>query len=59
VLALRRLGTEKGYDLVAFTRSNLIFVRSGLVTPIRPSQVIRPIKVKRPDPQKRSWESYP
>lgn len=59
VLALRRLGTEKGYDLAAFTRSNLIFVRAGLVPSIRASQVSRPIKVKRPDPAKRAWVSYP
>lgn len=58
VLALTRLGAEKGYDLVASTRSNLIFVRAGLVPAIRPSQVKRPAKVKRFDPAERKWERY-
>lgn len=58
VLALRRLGTEKGYDLVASTRSNLIFVQAGLLPAIRPSQVRRTSKFKRPDPAKRKWMIY-
>jgi hypothetical protein len=58
VLALTRLGAEKGYDLVASTRSNLIFVQAGLVESIRPSRVRRTAKYKRPDPAKRPWEVY-
>ena len=52
------VGTAKGYDLVASTRSNLIFVRAGLMPALRPSQVTRSIKRKRPDPQKREWLIY-
>jgi hypothetical protein len=58
VLALTRLGTRKGYDLVASTRSNLIFVQAGLLPAINPSDVRRPSKNKRPDPENRKWESY-
>lgn len=59
VLALTRLGTEKGYDLVAATKSNLVFVRAGLEPAIRPSQVKRRSKGKRPDPLQRKWAAYP
>jgi hypothetical protein len=58
VLALHRLGTEKGYDLVASTKSNLVFVRAGLLPAIRPSQVKRQSKGKRRDPQRRKWDVY-
>jgi hypothetical protein len=58
VLALTRLGARKGYDLVASTRSNLIFVQAGLLPAINPSDVRRPSKNKRPDPENRKWESY-
>lgn len=58
VLALTRLATQKGYDLIASTRSNLIFVEAGLLTPIRPWRVRRPGKVKRPDPANRKWMVY-
>lgn len=58
VLALTRLGAEKGYDLICGTRSNLIFVQTGLIDPIRPSKVRRTAKFKRPDPAKRKWETY-
>lgn len=58
VLALQRVGTEKGYDLVASTRSNLIFVRAGLMPAIRAVDVHRPLKMKRTDPLKRKWKVY-
>lgn len=58
VLALTRLGAEKGYDLVASTRSNLIFVVTGLLPAMRPSRVRRPSKVKRVDPSQRKWVIY-
>lgn len=58
VLALTRLGNAKGYDLIASTRSNLIFVEAGLLPAIKPSQVRRPSKVKRSDPAKRKWLRY-
>lgn len=58
VLALTRLGAQKGYDLIAATRSNLIFVQAGLMAPIRPSKVRRTAKFKRPDTAKRQWEVY-
>lgn len=58
VLALTRLGREKGYDLVAYTRSNLIFVQAGLLPAIRPSRVKRGIKLKRDDPAARKWMEY-
>lgn len=57
-LALYRLGTTKGYDLVASTRSNLIFVRAGLMKAIGPSRVRRPLTFKRPDPAQRKWMLY-
>ena len=57
-LALTRLGRRKGYDLVARTRANLIFVRAGLLEPMRPSQMPQKIRSKRPDPLKRKWERY-
>lgn len=58
VLALCRLGAQKGYDLVASTKSNLIFVQAGLLPAIRPSRVRRTSKFKRPDPAKRAWVIY-
>jgi hypothetical protein len=58
VLALCRLGAKKGYDLVASTRSNLIFVQAGLLPAINPSEVRRPTKNKRLDPQGRKWVLY-
>jgi hypothetical protein len=58
VLALTRVGTEKGYDLVTSTKSNLIFVESGLQPAIRPWEVRRPLKMKRTDPAKRKWAIY-
>lgn len=58
VLALSRVGKEKGYDLIVGTRSNLIFVKAGLMDPIRPSMVRRTSKHKRPDPAGRKWERY-
>jgi hypothetical protein len=58
VLALTRLGARKGYDLVASTRSNLIFVQAGLLPAINPSEVRRPTKNKRLDPQGRKWVMY-
>jgi hypothetical protein len=58
VLALCQVGAEKGYDLVASTRSNLIFVLAGLLPAIRPSQVKRPSKNKRIDPSNRKWQVY-
>jgi hypothetical protein len=58
-LALTRVGLEKGYDLVSWTRSNLIFVRKGLQPSIKPSAVNRPIKRKRLDPEHRKWAAYP
>lgn len=57
-LALVRLGREKGYGLVASTRSNLIFVRAGLVPAIGVSGVRRPLSFKRADPADRKWEIY-
>lgn len=57
-LALTRLGTEKGYDLVGSTRSNLIFVLSGLMPAKRVSRVKRPSKIKRTDPAERKWVAY-
>lgn len=58
VLALRQVGTSKGYDLVDSTRSNLVFVRAGLLPAIRPVDVHRPLKLKRRDPAKRKWQVY-
>jgi hypothetical protein len=58
VLALTRLGAKKGYDLVAATKSNLIFVRAGLMPAIVPAQVRRRPTSKRPDPQMRTWTNY-
>jgi hypothetical protein len=58
VLALTRVGTEKGYDLVTSTKSNLIFVESGLQPAIRPWEVRRPLKMKRTDPARRKWAIY-
>lgn len=57
VLALRRLGRQKGYDLVAATRSNLIFAQEGLLEPMA-RRVRRVSKFKRPDPLDRKWEVY-
>lgn len=57
-LALRRLGVEKGYDLVASTRSNLIFVRAGRLPAIGLAHVRRPHTFKRDDPAQRKWEIY-
>ncbi len=58
VLALCRLGKEKGYHLVAYTRSNLIFVLSGLVGRIFPHDVHRRKKRKRVDDLNRPWVEY-
>lgn len=58
VLALCQVGVEKGYDLVASTKSNLIFVLAGLLPAMRPSKVRRPLKVKRVDPAERKWVVY-
>lgn len=58
VLALTRLGVQKGYQLICATRSNLIFAQAGLLEPMRPSKVRRTGKRKRPDPAKRTWEIY-
>jgi len=57
-LALTRLGVVKGYDLVASTRSNLIFVLAGWYPALKPSQIPRASKTKRPDPLHRKWELY-
>jgi len=57
-LALTHLGRRKGYDLIASTRSNLIFVRAGLLEPMKPSQIPKASKTKRPDPLNRKWELY-
>lgn len=58
VLALTRLAHEKGYDRIASTRSNLIFVQAGLVAPMRSWRVRRTSKFKRPDPANREWVVY-
>lgn len=58
VLALCTVGAEKGYDLVASTRSNLVFAQQGLMSAISPYSVERRKKLKRPDPQRRKWETY-
>lgn len=59
VQALCRLATEKGYDLVAATKSNLCFVLAGLYPKtLTPRQVRRPDKIKRPDPEQRKWMIY-
>lgn len=58
VLALCTLGQKKGYDLAAYTRANLIFVRKGLVSPLSPDSVERTKKMKRADPLGRKWVAY-
>jgi hypothetical protein len=59
IQALCRLAEQKGYELVASTRSNLVFVLAGLYPKtMKPSQVRRPSKIKRPDPQHRKWVAY-
>lgn len=62
VLALWRLGREKGYRLVRYTRSNLVFVLDklrGAPRAIRPGDVRRVHRGKRADPLRRKWEVYP
>lgn len=58
VAALKRLGKQKGYSLVAGTRSNLIFAPHGLI-PVMDSEAI-PMgrKVKPPDESGRKWVAY-
>lgn len=58
VLALCRLGAKKGYDLVASTKANLIFVRAGLLPAIAPESVVLRVKRKPADPQRRKWVAY-
>lgn len=58
VLALTRLGARKGYDLVAYTRSNLVFVQRGLLPRLEPADVPRTKRQKRVDPLHRQWEAY-
>jgi hypothetical protein len=57
--ALVRLGKEKGYTLAAVTRSNLIFVRAGLMSVLPISSVPDSRKVKPVDPAERKWVAYP
>lgn len=59
VKALEALATEKGYALVAGTRSNLIFVRKGLMPAPMPVSIKWPQTFKRPDPSRRKWVAYP
>lgn len=58
VRALWRLGQEKGYDLVASTASNLIFVRAGLLPSLAPARVACSSRRKRRD-RERAWVAYP
>ncbi len=57
-LALTRLGRKKGYDLVASTKPNLIFVLKGLQPAIKVSDVLCPLKMKQKDPEQRKWMVY-
>ncbi len=60
VLALCRLGRRKGYTLHSYTKSNLIFVQSGLqLRRMHHSNVAVPRRTKRPDPLNREWAVYP
>jgi hypothetical protein len=56
--ALTLLGAQKGYDLVAATRSNLIFAPHGTLPPLDVTTIPPSRKVKRPDPAERKWEIY-
>ena len=58
VLALTRLAERKGYTLAASTRSNLFFVKAGLVPALDPADVPRRKKQKRQDPACRRWVEY-
>jgi len=58
VLALTRLGTRKGYDLAASTRSNLVFAQRGLMPAMDPVDVPRTKRQKRVDPLLRPWVEY-
>lgn len=59
VMALYKLARRKGYRLVTFTRSNLIFVRKPLVhAGLKPWQVAIPKPGKPKDLQHRPWATY-
>jgi len=58
IRALVTLGAQKGYDLAAATRSNLVFAPAESVPPVDLSQIPVSSKVKRPDPQERAWVKY-
>jgi hypothetical protein len=58
VAALATLGAQKGYDLVAATKSNLLFAPTGLMPQLDVRTIPKPRKVKPPDPHARTWEIY-
>lgn len=58
VAALKRLGKQKGYTLVAATRSNLVFAPKGLLPPLESDDIPMSRKVKRPDEAGRKWVAY-
>lgn len=59
VLALCRLARRKGYNLYAYTKSNLIFVERNLVSRrLRVTNVSVPRKSKREDALHRAWQVY-
>lgn len=60
VRALYLLGRQKGYNLLASTRTNLLFVRQDLVAKcITPDLVRLPAHGKPHDPLHRPWVDYP
>jgi len=56
--ALTLLGAQKGYDLVAATKSNLIFAPAGTEPRMDMRVFTPPNKVKKPDPERRKWVVY-
>jgi hypothetical protein len=56
--ALLRLAKQKGYVPVAATKSNLVFVRKGLLPVAEVPDIPAPRKFKRPDPAERKWVIY-
>jgi hypothetical protein len=58
IKALVKLGARKGYDLVAATKSNLVFAPEGMVPELSLASIQTPRKFKRPDPSERKWVAY-
>ncbi len=58
IAALTRLGAQKGYDLVAATRCNLVFAPAGALPVLDVHTIPEARKVKRPDPAERKWVVY-